>query len=25
VSFIESERLDAEIIDYETEIIRGVL
>ena len=25
VSFIESERLDAEIVDYETEIIRGVL
>jgi uncharacterized protein YlxP (DUF503 family) len=25
VSFIESERLDAEIIDYETEIIHGAL
>ena len=25
ISFIESERLDAEIIDYETEIIRGAL
>ena len=25
VSFIESERLDAEIIDYETEIIQGGL
>lgn len=25
ISFIESERLDAEIVDYETEIIRGAL
>jgi uncharacterized protein len=25
VSFIESERLDAEIIDYETDIIHGAL
>jgi hypothetical protein len=24
ISFIESERLDAEIVDYETEMIRGL-